>query len=111
MYLKNALTCYHLKTDYISDKKMVLGYPLYINKTKGGLFEITPIPELLSYEGYVTQIQTNPYKLDNFFSVQFKTAMGELYNYWLPIYIDEEHYQKNKGLILNSISVCKYGIS
>jgi ubiquitin-protein ligase len=111
IYLKNALTCYHLKTDYISDRKMVLGYPLMITKTRNGLFEISPIPELLSYEGYITQIQTYPNKLEDFFGVNFKTAMGEYYNYWLPIYIDEEHYQTNKGLILNSISVCKNGIS
>jgi ubiquitin-protein ligase len=110
-YLKNALTCYHLKTDYISDKKMALGYPLMITKTRGGLLEISPLPELLSYEGYITQIQTNPNKLEDFFGVNFKTAMGEYYNYWLPIYIDEEHYKNNKGLILNSISVCKNGIS
>jgi ubiquitin-protein ligase len=110
IYVKNALTCYHLKTDYLSDKKMVLGYPLMITRTQKGLFEISPIPELLSYEGYITQIQSNPNKLDNFYGVNFKTAMGEYYNYWLPIFIDEEHYKQNKGLILNSFSVCRHGV-
>jgi ubiquitin-protein ligase len=109
-HIKEALTCYHTKVDYLSDKKMVLGYPLMITKNLKDNIEINPIPELLSYEGYISNIQTKPYKLESFFDVQFKTAMGEPYNYWLPIYIDEEHYQNNKGLILNSISVCKYGI-
>ena len=39
----------------------------------------------------------------------FKSANNEFYNNWLPIYIDEEHYLKNKTTILNSFSTIKYG--
>jgi ubiquitin-protein ligase len=109
-YLKNNLTCFLVKTDFISDNKMVLGYPIMLQRTKGGILEINPIPELLSYEGYITELQANPYKLNNFQNHNFKTASGEYYNYWLPIYLNEKHYLSNKTLILNSISVCKYGL-
>jgi ubiquitin-protein ligase len=108
--LKNNLTCFLVKTDYISDNKMIMGYPLMLQKTKGGILEINPIPELLSYEGYITELQANPNKLSNFQYHNFKTASGEYYNYWLPIYLNEEHYQTNKTLIFNSISVCKFGL-
>ena len=34
---------------------------------------------------------------------------NQYYNYWVPIYIDEKHYKKNKTAILNSFSIIKYG--
>ena len=34
---------------------------------------------------------------------------NQFYNYWVPIYIDEKHYKKNKDAILNSFSIIKYG--
>jgi hypothetical protein len=35
---------------------------------------------------------------------QFKSANNEYYNSWLPIYINKDHYEKNKERILNSIA-------
>ena len=39
----------------------------------------------------------------------FKSANNEYYENWLPIYINENHYLKNKIAILNSFSIIKYG--
>ena len=39
----------------------------------------------------------------------FKSANNEFYDSWLPIYINEEHFLKNKITILNSFSIIKYG--
>ena len=35
---------------------------------------------------------------------QFKSANNEYYNSWLPIYINNDHYEKNKEQILKSIA-------
>ena len=109
--LKENLTCFMLKLNYIDDPDILLGYPIVqkkigFNKNK---IELYPIPELLTYDGYMAQIGKQNSKLDFYFDTNFKSANNEFYNYWIPIYIDEKHYNKNKTTILNSFSIIKYG--
>ena len=47
--------------------------------------------------------------MDFYFDISFKSANNEFYNYWVPIYIDKNHFEKNKDTILNSFSVIKFG--
>ena len=108
--IKENLTCFMLKLNYIDDPDILLGYPIIqsigLGKNK---IELYPIPELLTYDGYIAQIGKQDSKLDFYFSTQFKSANNKFYNYWMPIYIDKHHYEKNKTAILNSFSVIKYG--
>ena len=109
--IKDNLTCFMLKINYIDDMDILLGYPIIQNQL--GLMkqkiELYPIPELLTYEGYMAQIGKQDDKLDFYFDIKFKSANNQYYNYWVPIYIDEYHYKKNRTAILNSFSVIKYG--
>ena len=107
--IKQNLCCFLLRVNIIDDKDIALGYPLKQLKVLGDKIECVPIPEILSYEGYISQIAKQDGKLDDYFNVTFKAANNEYYNYWLPIYINEEHFQRNKILILNSFSVLKFG--
>ena len=108
--IKENLTCFMLKLNYIDDPEILLGYPIIQKKGKGKeKIELFPIPELLTYDGYIAQIQKQEEKLDFYFDTKFKSANNQFYNYWMPIYIDEKHYSKNKITILNSLSVIKYG--
>ena len=109
--IKENLTCFMLKLNYIDDPDILLGYPIIQNKIQSfkEKIELYPIPELLTYDGYMAQIGKQDDKLDFYFDIQFKSANNQLYNYWVPIYIDENHYQKNKTAILNSFSIIKYG--
>ena len=107
--IKQNLSCFVLRVNIIDDKDIALGYPLKQLKALGDKIECVPIPEILSYEGYISQIAKQDDKLDDYFNVTFKAANNEYYNYWLPIYINEEHFKRNKILILNSFSVLKYG--
>ena len=109
--IKDNLTCFMLKLNYIDDPEILLGYPIIQNKV-GGIkqkMELYPIPELLTYDGYMAQIGKQDDKLDFYFDIKFKSANNQFYNYWVPIYIDENHYKKNKTAILNSFSIIKYG--
>lgn len=35
--------------------------------------------------------------------------MGNKYNCWLPIYVNEEHFKRNLTIIENSLTILKYG--
>ena len=108
--IKENLTCFMLKFNYIEDPDILLGYPIIqkigLGKNK---IELYPIPEMLTYDGFMSQIGKQDSKLDYYFSTSFKSANNEYYNYWVPIYIDENHYLKNRTAILNSFSIIKYG--
>ena len=41
----------------------------------------------------------------------YKSANNELYDSWLPIYINDENFEKNKTTILNYFSILKFGNS
>ena len=107
--IKENLTCFMLKTNYLDDPDILLGYPIIQNQAGKDKIELYPIPELLTYEGFIQQIGKQDIKLDYYFDIKFKSANNQYYNYWVPIYIDENHYKKNKDAILNSFSIIKYG--
>ena len=107
--IKQNLSCFLLRVNIIDDKDICLGYPLKQLLALGDKIECVPIPEILSYEGYLSQIAKDDGKLDDYFNISFKAANNENYNYWLPIYINEDHFKRNKTLILNSFSVLKFG--
>jgi len=108
--IKDNLTCFMLKLNYIDDPDILLGYPIIKkNDISKDEYELYPIPELVSYDGFMSQINNNYKKLDNYYQTVFKSANNEYYNYWFPIYINKNHYEKNKTTILNSFSIIKYG--
>lgn len=49
-------------------------------------------------------------KLDNFEKTKMFSPNGDPYNYYIPIYINEDHFKRGFRLILNSISVIRHGI-
>ena len=110
--IKENLTCFMLKLNYIEDPDILLGYPIIQKNTGRGLkikIELYPIPELLTYDGFIAQVGKKDEKLDFYFDISFKSANNEFYNYWVPIYIDKNHFEKNKETILNSFSIIKFG--
>ena len=110
--IKENLTCFMLKLNYIEDPEILLGYPIIQKNTGRGekiKIELYPIPELLTYDGYMAQIGKKDEKLDFYFNISFKSANNEFYNYWEPIYIDKNHFERNKVAILNSFSIIKFG--
>ena len=168
--IKENLTCFISRINYIDNKNMILGYP--IQKLNNGA--LIPLPEILSYDCYIeesSKINNNngsddyyinnhnnvnyitfpilrvDYELLGIFSnigspiflnrsirrfrptilnqilfningnsnyifknvPSFKSPNNELYDSWLPIYINDEHFEKNKTTILNYFSILKYG--
>ena len=109
--IKECLTCSVLKTNYIDDPTICLGYPIVQTKNPFSpiKMELYPIPEMLTYEGFLSQMNNQQEKLDLYFETKFKASNNELYNCWIPVYINKTHYEKNKTSVLNSFSIIKYG--
>ena len=102
--IKENLTCFISKLNILDDPNIILGYPI-IQKDSN---EIYPIPEILSYEGYLSQISNEE---PNKFSKSLKSANNQYYDKWLPIYINKNNFELNKQTILNSFSIIKFGLS
>lgn len=99
------------KRGYIKNKKIRFGYPILLNIDRRNRLWLDFIPEILTYEPYALEIQkAGDHKLNNFIKCKFRTSSGQLYNNWLPIYINENHYLNNKQYIFNAISVISNGI-
>ena len=109
--IKENLTCSVLKKNFIDDPTILLGYPIVRKNMKYSQYkiELYPIPEILSYEGFLSEVSNQQQKLDFYFETQFSTSGRDLYNCWIPIYINKDHYEKNKIHILNSFSIIKFG--
>lgn len=111
--LKGNLTCFMLKNNYIENPEILLGYPIVQNKNVLGKnkIELYPIPELLSYEAFNVQKEQkqNMNLLNVYFdsNTNLKAANNEFYNFWLPIYINRDHYEKNKTTIIESLKIIK----
>ena len=108
--IKENLTCYITKLNIFDDPHIILGYPI-VKKSSNIIY---PIPEILSYEGYLTQTTYDYQEKSYFFNYEkknLKSANNEYYDSWLPIYINEANFEYNKQTILNSFSVLKYGNS
>ena len=110
--IKENLTCFMLKVNYIDDPDILLGFPIISNRLLTGRktrLELYPIPELLTYSGFEAQKSMQAHMVEQYFDLngpnnQFKSANNEYYNSWLPIYINNDHYEKNKEQILKSIA-------
>ena len=100
--IKENLTCFITKLNIFDDANIIFGYPL-VKKSE----IIYPIAEVLSYEGYLTQLSNEE---SNKSFKQLKSANNKYYDKWLPIYINNDNFEKNKQTILNSFSVIKYGL-
>ena len=109
--IKENLTCSVLKKNYIDDPSIILGYPIVRSSSKynPNKIELYPIPEMLSYEGFLSEIDNQQEKLDHYFETNFISSGNEAYNCWIPVYINKTHYEKNRAHILNSFSVIKFG--
>ena len=108
--VRDKLVCSVTKVDVFDDSKPVLGYPIDIEKDVYGRLWPIPIMEILSYDAFVFNIQQNFEKLDNYARVKFTSSFGSSYNYWLPVYINDEHFERSKEHIFNAIAIIYAGV-
>ena len=118
--IKEHLTCYVLRDNFIDNPVILLGYPIVQVKSPYGLdkIELYPIPQLLTYEAFRMQTSQNQNQNQNqslnpifgsFYPSEsgIKAANNQYYNNWLPIYVNEDHFNKNRETIINSLKAIK----
>lgn len=108
---REVLICFASKENIIDNKDIKLGYPIDLNRDRYGRIHPNLVPELISYEQYILEVQKN----GGFVScsrngTKFRTASGKTYTNWLPIYINEEHFNNVRQHTENCISVISNGI-
>jgi ubiquitin-protein ligase len=152
--IKENLTCFVSRLNYIDENNIILGYP--IKKRKNG--SLIPIPEILSYDSFIEELininknykfitqndnkkekDNNNYIFDvqrfqqirqsiypllkslidslfdlgkennySYFNRYFKSANNKFFNFWFPIYINDEYFEKNKNILLSYFNTFKY---
>ena len=113
--IKENLTCYVLRDNFVDNPTILLGYPIVQVKSPYSLgkIELYPIPQLLTYEAFQMQSSENQNTqstfLGSFYSSEsrIKAANNQYYNNWLPIYVNEDHFSKNRDTIINSLKAIK----
>ncbi len=103
LQLQEKLTCYFTKTNPLVDPHLTIGYPIDIRLDFKGRIEPFPIPEIVSYTGYTAEGSEKKNVMDR----MLKTAYGQKYNFWIPIYVNKEHYDVSENIIYKSISILK----
>lgn len=109
---KNELMCtINHKFNYIDYPKLSYGYLIMQKEDKvKNKIDIYPIPELLCEKGYKqSQEIKQKCKLDYYYNIKEQYNKNNYINYWLPIYINEIHYIKNKENIINTLKKIKCG--
>ena len=108
--LKKKLICGMTKKSLFTDSDISLGYPLFITKDHFGRLWPQILIELVSYDGYKMQLNAlDLNKFSNFDQIKMFSPNGEQYNYWIPCYLNEEHYSRNLELIIKSLNVIRHG--
>lgn len=107
--LKEKLTCGVTKQNVIDDK-ICLGYPLLIKRDDCGRLWPEIVLEPISYDTYAAEIQrSGGNKLDFYENFKFRSVTRAVYNQWLPLYINLDHFEKGRSIIQNAISVIHSG--
>lgn len=106
--LKSNLICGLTKNSLQTDKNILLGYPLMITFQYNKMVPQI-LTELLSYDGYSLQKKAFERQSD-LNRIKMFSPNGDPFNYWLPIYIDEEHFKRGFDLIKNALVVILHGV-
>ena len=106
--IQERLTCYYTKYNPITSELLIIGYPILLKFDHKQRIEPFPIPEIVSYDGYTADSEKGYNIIEHFDKIKLKTAYGQKYNFWFPIYISETHFNHGKEILFKSISILKH---
>lgn len=103
------LYCFASRCTIFDETRPVLGFPIKI----AGHFPkwFNPLFELMSADSYEAELgDTDRDSEDSGYRriserTMLKSGLGDLYNHWMPIYINEEHWARAKPHVLKSIAL------
>jgi len=101
---REYLMCLVSRDNFIDTPTVVLGYPINLDTSRRGRLEIALHPYMTCYDIYMSDLQVS---ISN--GTRMRTPNGHVYNRWLPVYISEDHFQRNLVCIKHTISVLAKG--
>jgi hypothetical protein len=102
--ISNKLTCSISLSSIFDIPEPILGYPLDLSNDKFGRIWVTPLIEIMSYEAFILNFPKNAQILQDYHKCKFKSGLGMNYNFWLPIYINKNHFERSKQHVFDAIS-------
>lgn len=106
--LHERLTCYYTKTSPLTQKDLILGYPILLKFDHKQRIEPFPIPEIVSYDGYMSDSEKGYNLIEEFDKIKLKTAYGQKYNFWMPIFVSDQQFNLAKSILYKHISILKH---
>jgi len=104
-FVEQKLVCNQRKVNYFHRTEPVFGFPLLIKTEKNGLYTPSIVFDYLSFDGIATALKEDIHAPESEYSMKrFTTKEGLGYQYWLPLYINEEHFETTKPLAKNVIT-------
>jgi len=99
------LVCSSTRKNYFNYSQPTFGYPILIETNKKGQKYLSLIPEFLCDAGLTKGLIADLESPQEDFVVDKvrTTRSGLRYNYWLPLYIEENHYKFTKPLVKNAV--------
>ena len=101
---RENLMCLVSRDNLLDSPGLVLGFPINLEKDHRGRLEITLFPYMTCYDIYMSDLQVSGSN-----GTKMRTPNGHTYNRWLPVFISEEHFQRNLVCIQHTISVLAKG--
>lgn len=101
--ISNKLTCSITKTDILDSSEPILGYPISFSAGRFGEVTFRPIMEILSYEAFMLNFPDGLPKDKVNVDSRFLSGTAQYYSFWLPVYINDAHFQRSKEHIYKAI--------
>lgn len=105
---EDILLCSISKCSLFDESKPILGYPLDIKRDRHNKFWTTPINEFISYETFLA-LTNNESEREETKARGFKSSFGDLFNFWIPIYINETHWNRSFDKVQAAIATISTG--
>lgn len=115
--VRSELFCSISKQNVVDETSLVLGYPINVSKDVFGRLQSILLPELISYEEYMSArqkciqslIDDSPFGKVNDADISMKCSTGALYTHWIPLYITEAHFLNAQKYVGSTFSVIACG--
>ncbi|KAI8901592.1 hypothetical protein BC833DRAFT_617514 [Globomyces pollinis-pini] len=102
---RREMFCAVTKENIIDNKSLCLGYPIDVTRDRFGRIHSKLIPELISYDAYMSEYQVAHSRG----ITHLRTTTGQPYSNWLPMFVEDHRFLKNREILLTTISVIAKG--
>lgn len=98
---KKNIVCSFRKHNYFHSDEPVFGYLIYFKLDEKNNRIPVIVPQLVAFESLAKLLKLDITDFEMEHPVAFKSKDETVYHYWIPMYINDEHYNCVKSLLKN----------